>query len=244
VLLSLVVDILLAGNAKEKSNLKIMNHTHGVGQYTSGNIEAYVRRGIAQNRSHEEIANSLRVAGWRDDAIDRAFISVAENPHSSSSDIFESPEGERATFLYVLSFLTLYISVWTFINTSFGVIDNLFGENMSEATLISFRWSIAWLVVVFPVFVLTNYFIKKIVPPGTENLHLTGTRKNLTYVTLFIATITLIGSAVFVVFQLTGGEIVMKTMLKIFTIILVASSLFGYYFNDVKGRMGINDLLK
>jgi hypothetical protein len=220
-----------------------MNHTHGVGQYTSGSIETYIRTGISKGRSHEDIANNLRAAGWRDDAIDRAFITVAEHPHSESGDFFDSPEGGRASFLYVLSFLALYVSVWAFINTAFGVIDNLFGEKLAGADLLHFRWSIAWLVVVFPVFLVANYFIKKVVPAGTENLHLTGARKTLTYATLFFATITLIGSAVYVVFQLTGGDIVFKTILKIFTIILVAASLFGYYFNDVRGRIGIGGSL-
>ncbi|MEX0909765.1 MAG: DUF5671 domain-containing protein [Candidatus Paceibacterota bacterium] len=236
-----VIAILLIARHK-KRKFKTMNHTNSAGQPTPSNIESYIRRGIAQGVSHEEIANNLRAAGWREDVIDRAFVSVAENPQPRNADFFESPEGGRASFLFVLSFLTLYISVWAFINTSFGVIDNMFGVSMNEAARTSFRWSIAWLVVVFPIFLITNYYIKKVVPAGTENIHLTGTRRTLTYVTLFIATITLIGSAVFVVFQLTGGEVVMKTILKIFTIILVAASLFGYYFNDLRGRVGLGDV--
>jgi hypothetical protein len=231
------IDILLVGKDKEKSNLKIMNNTNSVGKHTLDNVEPYVRRSIAQGTSHEEIANNLRAAGWREEVIDKAFISVAENPHPSNVDFLEPSENGRTSFLYLLSFITLYISVWAFVNTSFGVIDSLFGESMSEVVRTQFRWSIAWLVVVFPVFLVVNHFIKKVVPAGTENIHLTGTRKVLTYGTLFVATITLIGSAVFVVFQLTGGEIVVKTILKIFTIILVAASLFGYYFNDVRGRV-------
>ncbi|MEX0933333.1 MAG: DUF5671 domain-containing protein [Candidatus Paceibacterota bacterium] len=211
-----------------------MNHTNGAGGVAqNNNIESYVRRGIAQGKSHEEIANNLRAAGWREEMISLAFISVAENPHGL---LPEGEESSRATFLYVLSFLTLYISVWAFINTSFGIIDSLFGVAMNEPALLSFRWSIAWLVVVFPVFLITNHYIPKVLPSGGETVGLSGTRKNLTYATLFLATATLIGSAVFAIFELTSGEIITPAMPKITTIALIAALLFGYYFNDLRGR--------
>jgi hypothetical protein len=213
-----------------------MNHTIGAGGVVqNNNIEAYVRRGIARGKSHEEIANNLRAAGWREEMISLAFIAVAENPEGSEH---EGEEGSRATFLYILSFLTLYISVWAFVNTSFGIIDKFFGVEFTKSALLSFRWSIAWLVVVFPVFLITNHYIPKVLPSGGENADLTGTRKTLTYATLFLATMTLIGSAVFAVFQLTSGEIITPAMPKITTIALIAALLFGYYFNDLQGKKG------
>lgn len=211
-----------------------MNHTNGaVGVVQGNNIESYIRKGIAQGKSHEDIANNLRAAGWREEMITTAFIAVAENPQGRDA---ESEENSRATFLYILSFFSLYVSVWAFINTSFGIIDKFFGVEMSNSALLSFRWSIAWLVVVFPVFLITNYYIPKVLPSGGENVDLTGTRKTLTYVTLFLATMTLIGSAVFAVFELTSGELITPTMPKITTIALVAALLFGYYFKDLQGR--------
>lgn len=211
-----------------------MNHTNRAGGVVqNNNIESYVRRGIAQGKSHEDIANNLRAAGWREEMISMAFIAVAENPQGNEP---ESEENARATFLYILSFFSLYISVWAFINTSFGIIDKFFGVEMSSAALLGFRWSIAWLVVVFPVFLITNYYIPRVLPSGGENVELTGTRKTLTYVTLFLATMTLIGSAVFAVFELTSGAFITPTMPKITTIALVAALLFGYYFNDLRGK--------
>ena len=214
-----------------------MNHTNGAGGVvqSNNNIESYIQRGIARGKSHEDIANNLRAAGWREEMITTAFIAIAENPQGLEH---EGEENSRATFLYILSFLTLYISVWAFVNTSFGIIDKFFGVEMNESVFLSFRWSIAWLVVVFPVFLVTNYYIPRVLPSGGENVDLTGTRKTLTYVTLFLATMTLIGSAVFAVFQLTSGEIITPTMPKITTIALVAALLFGYYFNDLRGRKG------
>ena len=216
-----------------------MNHTNSAGGVVqnSNTIESYVRRGIAHGKSHEDIANNLRAAGWREEMISTAFIAVAENPHGSEN---ENEENSRATFLYILSFFSLYISVWAFVNTSFGIIDRFFGVEMSNAALLSFRWSIAWLVVVFPVFLITSHYIPKVLPSGGENAELTGTRKALTYITLFLATMTLIGSAVFAVFELTSGELITPTMPKITTIALIAALLFGYYFKDLQGRKGSN----
>lgn len=211
-----------------------MNHTNSAGGVVqNNNIESYIRRGVARGKNHEDIANNLRAAGWREEMITAAFIAVAENPQGTE---FESEENSRATFLYILSFFSLYISVWAFINTSFGIIDKFFGVEMSSEDLLGFRWSIAWLVVVFPVFLITNYYIPKVLPSGGENVELTGTRKTLTYVTLFLATVTLIGSAVFAVFELTGGEFITPAMPKITTIALIAALLFGYYFNDLRGK--------
>lgn len=214
-----------------------MNHTNGARGGVQNNIESYVRRGVAEGKSHEDIANNLRAAGWREEMISLAFIAVAENPQGSE---YVAEETSRATFLYILSFFSLYISVWAFINTSFGIIDKFFGVEMGESALLSFRWSIAWLVVVFPVFLITNYYIPRVLPSRGEGVDLAGTRKTLTYTTLFLSTLVLIGSAVFAVFQLTSGEIVTPVLPKITTVALVAALLFGYYFSDLRGKKDSN----
>ncbi|MDZ7726524.1 MAG: DUF5671 domain-containing protein [Candidatus Campbellbacteria bacterium] len=195
-----------------------------------GNIQNYIRSSSRDGKSDEEIANNLRAAGWRDDVIDQAFIQVANDPDGD----LERSEGTRVNFLYLLSFISVYITVWAFITTAFGVIDSVFSVEIGQAVMERLRWGIASLVVVFPVFLVTNHLIRKTVGEDPKDVHLTDTRKGLTYVTLFVATLIFMISAIRLVYELTGGEFITASIFKILVVIFVAVSLFGYYFNDIK----------
>lgn len=196
-------------------------------------IQAYVKNSLARGRSDEDIANDLRSAGWRDEAIDQAFIAAAQTPGQVSNET-DLPKNAQLNFLYLLSFIALYISVFSFIGTAFGSIDSVFGVELGQAGVESLRWNIAFLVVVFPVFLVTNHYIRKISSQSAGSLHMSSTRRAFTYITLFITALALIISAVRLVYMLTGAELVMASVLKILCIVLVAGGLFGYYFNDVR----------
>lgn len=198
-------------------------------------IQTYIQNSIRQGKSHEEIANSLRAAGWRDEAIDQAFIVAAHTPaQSQPTSGIDTSESSRLSFLYVLSFITLYISVFAFMNTAFKAIDSVFGDSLPIDGFESLRWSIAFLVVTFPVFLITNHFIRKTVAQNAAQVHMSSARRTFTYITLFFAALAFIISAVVLVYELTGGQLVTAAILKLLTTIFVAGGLFGYYFNDAR----------
>ena len=59
-------------------------------------------------------------------------------------------------------------------------------------------------------------------------------RRQLTYVTLFIAACALIGDVTSVVYSFLGGELTTRFILKVLTVGLIARAVFGYYLSELR----------
>ena len=59
-------------------------------------------------------------------------------------------------------------------------------------------------------------------------------RKWLTYITLFITAGVIIGDLITLIFNLLGGELTLRFILKVLTVLLIAGIIFGYYLWDLK----------
>jgi hypothetical protein len=59
-------------------------------------------------------------------------------------------------------------------------------------------------------------------------------RRWLTYLTLFIAAGVLIGDLITLVYNLLGGELTVRFVLKVITVAAIAGTAFGYYLWDLR----------
>lgn len=146
----------------------------------------------------------------------------------------------KDVFLHLLSIITLYASAISFILLIFEYINIAFPDTLGvggyyslSASYQSIRWHISILIVVFPVFLWTQNFLSKTykILPEKRNLRI---RKWLLYFTLFLAAVIMIGDLITLIYNLLGGELTQRFLLKIATIFFVTGSIFGYYFVDIK----------
>ena len=158
------------------------------------------------------------------------------------SDILnqEKKVSPKDVFLHLLAIATLYTSAITFLMLVFEYINVWIPDTLAnggyyslQSSYDSIRWSIACLVVVFPVYVLTSWFLGKgyTAEPSKRNLRI---RKWLIYFTLFVTALIIIGDLVALIYNLLGGEFTLRFILKVLSVFFVAGSIFGYYFYDVK----------
>lgn len=145
--------------------------------------------------------------------------------------------GPRDVFLHLLSILTLYFSAGSFLALIFQYINIYFPD---PATYFSptdayntIRWSIASLIVVFPTYILTTRYLNKLYLSAPEKLNLRS-RKWLIYFTLFAGGVIIIGDLVTLVYNLLGGELTARFILKVLAVLFVAGSVFGYYYWHLK----------
>ena len=61
-----------------------------------------------------------------------------------------------------------------------------------------------------------------------------GQRSSAIYLTLFIAAGCLIGDMTTLVYQLLGGELTVRFMLKVIVVGAIAGTVFGYYLHDLR----------
>ena len=147
--------------------------------------------------------------------------------------------GPKDFFMHLLAMVALYSSAISFILLLFDYINLLIPDPLdrgylsSEYILTSIRWLISTLIVVFPTYVLTTWWLNKsyAATPFKRNLRI---RRWLIYFTLFVAALIVIGDFVTLIYNLLEGDITLRFILKIVTVFFAAGSVFLYYFWDVK----------
>lgn len=145
----------------------------------------------------------------------------------------------KDVFLHLLAIASLYTSAISFLVLIFQYINVLLPDPLEgnfyalSSAYNSIRWSIASLVVVFPVYILTSWFLDKGYRKSPSKRDL-GIRKWLIYFTLFAAALIIIGDLVTLIFNLLGGELTLRFLLKVATVFFVSGSVFGYYFWDLR----------
>ncbi len=145
----------------------------------------------------------------------------------------------KDVFLHLLAILTLYGSATAFLVIIFQYINIYFPDPITsgyyylETARSAIRWSISVLIIVFPVYLLTSWFLNKnySIEPEKRNLRV---RKWLIYFTIFVAALIIIGDLVTLIYNLLGGELTTRFLLKVAAVFFVSASVFFYYFSDLR----------
>lgn len=142
----------------------------------------------------------------------------------------------RDFFLYLLAVGTLYFSVWRFIDLHFEYINFLFPDTLqyhSYGFNSDIRFSMASLIILFPVYLGTTWFLRKdlITHPEKRELPI---RRWVLNLTLFLAAVTIIVDLVALINNFLEGDLTTRFILKIFVVLITAAAVFGYYFWDLK----------
>ena len=157
----------------------------------------------------------------------------------------ETKTSPRDIFLHLLAIITLYTSAVSFGTLISQFIDRFFPDTLADlhGTFFSgpLRWAIASLVIVFPAYVWISWFLAKDAATHPEKREL-KIRKWLFYFTLFAAAIVIIGDFVALIYNFLGGDLSTRFILKIFAILFIAASVFGYYLWNLRvERMASRD---
>jgi len=154
------------------------------------------------------------------------------NPNLSSKST------PRDVFLHLLVIVLLYIGMFSLIALLWKYVDVLLPdqlENYYRYTNASavMKNSISSLLVVWPVFVFINFLIKKNEKKeiGKRDIKV---KKWLLYLTLFIASLTMIIDLIMLINNFLDGSLTLNFFLKVLVVLLIAGAVFGYYLWDLK----------
>lgn len=143
-------------------------------------------------------------------------------------------------FLQLGAMVTLYASAISFTMLVFEYINVLLPDALGiggyydiYSSFQSIRWSIAMLVVVFPLYIYLSWFLEKTYVKHPERRKM-WIRKWLIYLTLFVAALIIIGNFVTLIYNALGGELTLRFVLKVITLFFVTGSVFGYYLWNIK----------
>src|ERR1035437_6992036 len=96
---------------------------------------------------------------------------------------------------------------------------------------------VATLIIFFPIFILLMWLLEKSYIAEPEKKHL-SVRRWLTYITLFIAGLTLAGDLVTVLYYfIDGQELTTGFLLKVLAVLVVILGVFIYYISDIREKL-------
>lgn len=198
-------------------------------------LDEFVREALTAGRAREEIAGVLREAGWPAAAVDEALGRYATTPFALPVPRPAPVTSPREAFLYLVAFSTLYLSAWHFGSLLFQFIDLAFPDPAEspwrgEVARGRIRWAVAVLLTAFPVFLLVSRQILRHLDPARAG----GVGRWLTWLTLFLATLVLLGNVATLLFNLLGGALTLRFLLKVLVVALIAGAIFGYYLRQLR----------
>ncbi|MFQ5737885.1 MAG: DUF5671 domain-containing protein [Acidobacteriota bacterium] len=201
-------------------------------------LQGFVEDGLARGLSRAEIENVLLQAGWPREHVRGALAGFAEIEFPIPVPRPRPYLSAREAFMYLLLFSTLYISAFSLGNLVFQFINQAFPDPaappiVAEAVRDAIRFSISSLIVAFPVFLFVSRLTGREIGLDPKK-RASKIRRWLTYLTLFIAAGVLIGDFTGLVYNLLGGELAARIVLKVVTIALIAGTIFGYYLWDLR----------
>jgi len=195
----------------------------------------FVKEGLHRGLPRAQLEDALTRAGWPADQVRRAMASFAEIDFPIPVPRPVPQTSSREAFMYVVMFATLVLSAYNLGSLLFNIIDRAFPDPAQtvRSTDQGIRWSLATLIVAFPVFVSVAWLIGRAV--RLDPIKRTSrVRRQLTYLTLGLAAFVLIGDFISVVYNFLGGELTIRFVLKVVTVGAIAGAVFGYYLWDLR----------
>ncbi len=147
---------------------------------------------------------------------------------STPKDVFMHLLGIVALYFVAINFITL---IFQYIDLSFpSVLD---GGYYYRGAADSIRWAMAAIIIVAPVYFWVTAYMARDFAKNPEKREL-KIRKWLVYFTLFVAAVTIISDLVALVYSFLGGDLTMRFILKVATVLAVALVVFIYYLRDLR----------
>lgn len=201
-------------------------------------LSEFVREALNRSASRDEIRVVLLGAGWSEAQVTSAIEGFADVDFPIAVPRPRPSLSAREAFEYLVLFGTLYFSAFAlgqllfqFINLTFP--DPLWPEFRFVAITGAIRWSISSLVVSTPVFLFVAWSNSRKIEASPVK-RASPVRRWLTYLTLAITASLLIGDCTSLVYNLLGGEMTMRFLLKAATIGAIAGTAFVYYLSDLR----------
>ena len=200
-------------------------------------LAAFLEHARSKGMDHGTIRMLLLSAGWREKEVAKALAAHAlDMPVPAPPDV----GGARDAFLYLSAFAALYASAIAGVSLLFDGVNHALPDPAVDADpqaalwqLKGTRWSLATLLVSFPLFVWLSRFLLKELSVQHEKSW-SAVRRWLTYLTLFSAAVALASDLVTLLFYLLEGELSGRFLLKVAIVSAVAGLTFVYYLATVR----------
>ena len=205
-------------------------------------LQRFVHEALVRGLARDAIGDELRKAGWRADEIEAALAAWSETGFPVPVPRRRPYLSAREAFLYLVLFATLYASAFNTGQVLFALIerwlpDALGGPRQWQPYGEWVRGATAGIIIAFPIYLALSRVIGREVAREPEKRG-SPIRKWLTYITLLVAALVIIGDLTVLVTRVLGGELAPRFLLKTLVVFLIAGTVFGHYLGDLRREEG------
>lgn len=200
-------------------------------------LETFVREALLRGQSRLAITQVLAAAGWSEAQTRDVLSAYADVEFPVPVPRPRASLSAREAFLYLVLFASLYYAAFHVGSLLFDLINAAFPDAAASRSYDMFgssmRWSTASVIIAFPVFAwLARHLAREVERQPIKRL--SPVRRWLTYLTLFLAAVALICDVTTLVYNLLGGELSVRFVLKVLVVGAIAGGAFGYYLHDLR----------
>jgi len=203
-----------------------------------GDLQQFVRDALGRGLPRASIREVLSQAGWRAEEIEAALRAYAESDFPVPVPRRRPSVSAREAFLYLVLFAALYTSAFNTGQVLFAIIERWLPDPLGRTSDLGrlgdwVRAATAGTVITFPIFLLLSRAIGREVEREPEKRG-SPVRRWLTYLTLFVAAVVIIGDLTTLVTHVLGGELAVRFLLKALVVALIAGTAFAHYLGDLR----------
>ena len=204
----------------------------------SAELIGFVKEGLQRGVPRRQLDDALRQAGWDRAQVNRAIDQFADIDFAIPVPRPTPSLDARDAFMYVLMNSTLYFSAHNLGALLFELINLAFPDAAADsyaavASEMTLRWSLSALIVALPVFGFVAWQLAREVRSDLTK-RASKVRRQLTYLTLFIAAVVLIGDVTTLVYNVLGGDLTERFVFKVLTVTVIAGTGFWYYLRQLR----------
>ena len=214
----------------------------------SDELEGFVKESLARGLGRDATRDVLLRAGWREDEVNNALSAFADIDFPVPVPRPKPYMQAREAFMYLVSFVALFITAFSIGTLVFGYIDNAFPDPLArssyyggDAVPSEMTWAMAAVIITFPLYLLLMWRLAKDAELHPE-FRQSRIWKWLTYLTLAVAAAVIIGDLIVLLSNVLRGDLTVPFIFKVLTVLLITGSVFGYYLWDLRRKEKVDDL--
>lgn len=199
-------------------------------------LRDFIKEALERGHDREEIRRVLLGAGWQDSEVTNGLSGFADVDFSVAVPRPTPYLYAREAFLYLVSFIALYVTAISFGILVFGLIDYSFPDALDSRDGFSNETgatAIASVVVAFPLYLFLTRWLGKLVAADPERRQ-SLVRRWLTYLTLVVGAGIILGDLIALLANVLTGDPTLRFALKAISILAITGCIFGYYLWDMR----------
>ena len=203
-------------------------------------LRQFIKESLEKGQDREAIRGVLVGAGWQEREVNNCLSAFADVAFPVAVPRPRPYLYAREAFLYLVSFISLYVFAFSLGAVFFGLVDYHFSPSIyryDSGPSAAQTTALAAVIVAFPLYLFMMRRLGAAVASDPERRQ-SLIQRGLTYLTLVVGAAIILGDVIALLSRLLAGDPTAGFVLKVVAILVITGPIFGYYLWDMRQAEG------